>query len=155
MDFDALMRDFAHESGMDEIDPDADGVYRIAADDMAIAVGILSESGALALWGDAGEPPPGEREAFYRMLLETAYAGSGTPEALFSLDRQTGRVLLHAGDASAPDTLDGLRDRLNAFADTLGVWRQRIADFRADENVHVADVGEGPIGFGQDAFIRI
>ena len=155
MDFDALMRDFAREIGIDEIEPDEDGFYRISADDAPVSVGTLPESGALVIWAEAGETPPEGREAFYRMLLEAAYAGGGTPGTQFSLDRRTGRVFLRAEDPSAPDTLAGLQDRLDAFADALGDWRRRIADFRASDTVRETAADEGPVGFGQEGFIRI
>lgn len=155
MDFDALMREFAQEIGIDGIEPDEDGCYRLSADDVPISVGTLPESGALAIWAEAGQTPPEGREAFYRMLLEAAYAGGGTSGAQFSLDRRTGMVILRAEDPSVPDTLAGLQDRLDAFADTLGDWRRRIADFRTTDTVRGAAAAEAEPGFGQEGFIRI
>ena len=154
MDFDELMGDFAREAGMGEIEPEKDGFYSIAADDMPISVGQLPDGG-LALWAEAGETPAEGREAFYRMLLEAVHDGRETAGALFSIDRVTGRVFLHAEDSSAPDTLDGLRDRLDAFASTLGDWRRRISDFRAPCEDLASGPSEGPILFGQEGFIRI
>lgn len=155
MDLDRLMDEFAREAGVDPAAPNADGFYEVTVDDMPMSIGAVPPSAPLILWAEIGETPPEGREAFYRMLLEATYGGREMADARFSIDRATGCVLLVREDPAAPEDLADFRGRLDAFADAIAVWRERIADFRAPDDAGAPGGDEGPLGFDPPDFIRI
>lgn len=141
MEFEKLMQEFAAKAGLGELDPTGDGSCHVEIDDMVVAFIEVPETRQLAMWAEVGEPPPEGRERIYRALMESMHMGRSTGGSSFSIDPETGKVILFRLDPLPLLDLDAFTTTLERFVNVLEAWRKIVAGLAevapkiaADEN---------------------
>ena len=130
MELKEIMAAFGVETGLTGLEPDAEGGVHLDIDDMTVSFVEETETGRLLTWAEVGEPPPEGKDLLNRILLEAMFPGRESGEAVFSLDRESGKLHLHRHDALALMDLDGFKAMLEGFVNALETWKNTIADFR-------------------------
>lgn len=130
MELKEIMAAFVEETGLAGLEPDEEGAFHLDIDDMTVSFAEEAETGRLITWAEICEPPPEGKDMLNRILLEAMFPGGGGAGAVFSLDRESGKVYLHRYDALALTDLAGFKAMLEEFVNTLEKWKTAIADFR-------------------------
>ena len=163
MELEEIMAQFAETAGLEKgFGADADGVYRLRIDEMPVSVSPAGD-GHFALFAPVGEPPPDAvagRERLYRTLLESAHLGRGTASASFSIDAESGNICLQRLESTAALDLEGFRQLLGNFVNTLVEWRRIVADFRpvavkVDEEARKGEEISRSLAMGADGFLQV
>ena len=158
MDFSELMTGFCSMLDIEGAEPDTDGAYHFEIDEMPVSFMELESLRQIVVWGDVGEMPPGSREQLYKALMEAMFMGEGTGGSSFSIDRESGRVVLqHLAPLAVLDE-DSFKAMVERFVNVLEEWRKLIADFRdvAPELERAAETAEEENrNFGLGGFIQV
>ena len=131
MSFEELMKGFAGRIGAEELEADADGVRRVAVDDLVLYFREVPESDEVLTWTGVCEPPPGAGEQLYRILLEAQFMGQATQGCVLSLEAESGLVHLHRLDPMKLQDVDRFFASTEKFVDTAQHWKELIGNFRA------------------------
>lgn len=145
MDLKTLLDGFSSGLGIGEAAADADGVFRFTVDGVTVAFMEIVETGSFAIWASVGRPP--ENVRLYRALLEAMFMGEGTGGATFSLDRESGRLILQRIDSLEAFDVASFTALVERFVGVLEKWRGCISDFtvaapilkKADEQAREAE----------------
>ena len=159
MELKEIMAAFAAELGLEALEPDADGLFHLAVDEMTISFAELKDAGQLVTLAEVCEPPPETQSRLYRMLMEAMHMGSATGGAMFSVAPDGEMIFLQRFDALVALDYDGFKAMLEKFVNVLEEWRQTVAAFRAIEPA-IKDVKEEndakmrQFGLGGDGVIK-
>ncbi|MCR5413958.1 MAG: type III secretion system chaperone [Kiritimatiellae bacterium] len=74
MDFNELLAELGSEIGLEEMEPDSNGIVSLDVDGMSVVIAAVSGGDAIVLRGDAGEPPPEAADAVRKLILEGVFA---------------------------------------------------------------------------------
>lgn len=118
-----------------------DGACALEADGFRVTIHDLPELEAIALVGDAGEPPPERLEGLYRAMLESNHLFRDTAGATLSVDPATGRVSLCRMVPCRLLDGDGFVAVAEQFVNTLEVWARIVREYR---DVAAAATAAGP-----------
>lgn len=102
----------------------------LEADGLRFVMHDLPELEAIALVGDAGEPPPERLEGLNRALLESNHLFRDTAGATLSLDPVTGRVSLCRMALSRLLDTESFVAGVEQFVNTLEVWAKIVGEYR-------------------------
>lgn len=128
MDSHELMAALGAKLGVDlELE---DGVCALEADGLRVVIHDLPALEAIALVGDAGEPPPGRLEGLYRALLESNHLFRDTAGATLSVDPATGRVSLCRMVLIRLLDAESFIAGVEQFVNTLEVWARIVREYR-------------------------
>lgn len=144
MELKKLMKDFAAAVGLENCTPDGNGVYGLLIDGMQVSA-FETDRGYVALLADVGEPPLNgveARECLYRTLLGAMHLGRGSASTSFSINEDTGMICIHRLEALAALDVEGFKELLGHFVDTLAEWRRIVVDFSPLAEKMAAEEGE-------------
>lgn len=128
MDFHELIQTFNTRLGLDN-EINEEGIYPFEIDDLKFTIINLSENNQVAFLGDLGLPPTTE---VYGFLLQSQYLFKNTNGATFSLDPDTGNIILcqvlplQLLDANAFIAL------AEQFVNTLEGWSTILKNYRPE-----------------------
>ena len=110
-----------------------DGVCRVEVDGMEVSMQEIDSIGGFCLMGEIGETSPLNAEAVMGALLSANHLFLGTGGATISREPETGKFFLCRYERL--DFLDGDRvvEMFSRFVDTLEIWRNTVANFRAED----------------------
>ena len=111
--------------------PDDEGVCRLMlGGDLPVTILPFNETGELLVSARLGEEPVEGRDVFYRTLLQAMFMFGKTAGASFSIDDETGEILLARQDPLAVLDAETFVARLKAFGALAREWRLRLLEFR-------------------------
>jgi len=131
----------------------------LEVDGMAMSILDLSESGALALTGLVGRPPPEDDLApLYRSLLEANYTFSGAAGSTLSVNPESGDIELCRALPLAALDGESFFAEVERFVNMLETWGKIVADYRAAREA-AGDATEAasfePPPFGGSGFMQV
>ena len=130
MEFRQLMNELAERIGIQGgLKPDAEGVYRMGRDGIAVSVLEVPEDESILVYAEVCELPVEGADEFKTALLQANFMGRGTPDGAFSLS-EDGHVVLHRYVNAARTDAEGLQKVLEAFLRIMLNWRQLADDYR-------------------------
>ena len=129
MMFEDAVESLGHRLGVDL--SVQEGVCHVEVDGMAVEMHQIDEIGGFCLLGEIGELPPTNAEEVMKALLTANHLFKGTGGATISRNPDTGNLFLCLYERL--ELLDGGRvyEIFGRFVDTLEVWRDTVANFRA------------------------
>lgn len=159
MELKEIMGTFAAELGLEALEPDADGFFHLAVDEMTVSFAELKDAGQLLTLAEVCEPPPATQSRLYRMLMEAMHMGAATGGAMFSVAPDGEKIFLQRFDALAALDCDGFKAMLEKFVNVLEEWRQAVAAFRdiepvLDDAKKESDAALRQFGLGAEGMIR-
>ena len=159
MELKEIMAAFAAELGLEALEPDADGLFHLAVDEMTVSFAELKDAGQLVTLAEVCEPPPETQSRLYRMLMEAMHMGAATGGAMFSVAPDGEMIYLQRFDALAALDCDGFKAMLEKFVNVLEEWRRTVAAFRVvepalDDAKKESDAAFLQFGLGGDGMIR-
>jgi hypothetical protein len=109
------------------------GVCRVDVDGMEVSMQEIDSIGGFCLLGEIGESSPLNAEAVMGSLLTANHLFAGTGGATISREPESGKFFLCRYERL--DLLDGDRvvEMFGRFVDTLEIWRNTLANFRAED----------------------
>lgn len=122
-----LMTEFAEKFGVEGLVAGLDGVYRLDADDMSLAIADAEDGMRFAIWAEVCPVPSEGREWLYGTLLQAMFMGRKTSGAYFSINDET--IYLHQVETLSDMGLERFKDILEMFINTYLSWRSAIANF--------------------------
>lgn len=130
MEFNELIRGFAESIGLSGLEPDENGNYAIAVDEMTVVFTEQAEAGLLRTSAEVCELPTEGTDLIRTVLLKAMFPGGGGADGfVFSLDPEGRSVCLHRTDPLAALDVAGFRGLLEKFVNTLEEWRTTIREF--------------------------
>lgn len=133
MEFSDLMNKLAERIGIQGgLAPDAEGVYRMGRDGIAVSVLEVPEDDSILVYSEVCELPVEGADEFKTALLRANFMGRGTPDGAFSLSDE-GHVILHRYVNAARADAEGLQRVLESFLRIELEWRQLAEDYRPEE----------------------
>lgn len=118
--------------GAEELESDADGVRRVAVDDLVLCFKEVIETDEVLTWTGLCVPPPGTGERLYRILLEAQFMGQATQGSVLSVESESGLVYLHRLDSLKVQDVELFFASTEKFVDTAQHWMELIENFRAE-----------------------
>ena len=158
MQLNEIISMFCTEFGVEGVQPDEDGAYALAIDDMTLS--FAESGGTLVMASDVGELPAEGRERLYRLMLTAMHGEDAADGAVFSVDDDRDMVVLHRRDELSTLTFETFKARLEKFVNLLEDWRKIFMGFvplatamdkeearRSDENSSAR--------LGVDGFVKV
>lgn len=127
MRLDEIFGELSEKFNIDGLSADDEGVYRLNADGMEIAVADAEDGVHFVLWAEVGQQPSSCQEQVFRILLQAMFMGQQTKGASFSLHDET--VYLQQQEGLEGLDIARFESLLEDFVNTLSDWREAIRSF--------------------------
>ena len=115
----------------DGIEIDRENRCSLEFDGMCVVIQGVDEVQAVVFCSPLGEPPPDQLFEFYRALLVANFNFQGTLGATLSVNPENGKVFLCRSLSSAALDEATFITALENFINTVEVWCDFVANFRA------------------------
>ena len=126
MQLNEIISMFCTEFGVEGVQPDEDGAYALAIDDMTLS--FAESGGTLVMASDVGELPAEGRERLYRLMLTAMHGEDAADGAVFSVDDGRDTAVLHRRDELSTLTFEAFKARLEKFVNVIEEWRGILQD---------------------------
>lgn len=110
---------------------DDDGYTDVRRGSTTVGINVLEEHGILLFLSRIMELPRGDREAFFRRLLELNFLV--TSDAAFAIDKDEDAVYLRALRRLSGLDFEEFEDLLHTMATVADEWNARLAELFPDD----------------------
>ena len=131
-DVKALINAFCERLGI-QSEANEEGIYAFAVDAFEFAIYDLSEQCRVALVGDLGAVPEVNPEGLFRLMLEAQHCFRETEGAVFSIDRERGRLTLNRMLACAELDDEAFFNEVERFVNQLEAWISIVRDYNGQK----------------------
>ena len=147
MEFRQLMDELAERLGIrGGLTPDAEGVYRMGRDGIAISMMEVPEDRSMLIYGSVCELPVEGADEFKSALLRENFLERGTPDGAFSLT-DDGKVVLHRYLSLDRIDAEELQTIVEDYLRRMVEWRRLEEDYRPVAAKRAAERREKPNGW--------
>ena len=140
------LAEFGESIGFDGFELDATGFAVLAFDDVLVNFELDEDRQQLLLTATLGKPH-GNKHSAYEHLMDANFCWQGTYGGTFSLERETGEIILQRPLPLTSLDRAALEKALQEFVDTTEAWTKQLA----------AGTTESPsdrLRFGMEGMIR-
>ena len=134
MDNFSFIKHFGEVLGLN-LDFNPEGTYLFEIDGLAFAIHDLGNCHRIILSGNIGHPPPDNDEKLFKTLLEAQYMLKGTSGATFSINPDTGELMLCKVIVPAILDNDSFLQETENFVNALHSWANIIRNYRSETSM--------------------
>ena len=133
MEFQELVRQFAKEAGIDDIERMiTDGMCVLDFGRTSVTLAEHGETNTLVMCAEIAPVPDGGRTELSQMMMKEMFANGVPRGTIFSIDASSGNFHLHRCDHLGSMDPESFGKTVTDFVAAVETWRNRVTEFQPE-----------------------